>query len=294
VAIPELSTPIIDCLSMVWPGGIGASMPIPREAFRDDESLDAWPSTGIVNYLFKGAGERSQLANDPLRVVEQYDRWNISAGLTLVAMDDMDAVVEAISPVADRFLLGVRANPHEGMRAVRKLEALVRQYPQIKACSISPHMLWPPLPPNSKEYYPLYAKCVELDLPVYVNVGIPGPRVLGDCQNPMYLDEVCWFFPDLKVVMKHGGEPWADLCVKLMLKWPNLYFATSAFAPKYYPKEIVHYANTRGTHKVIFAGYWPNLAYEDVFGQLGELPLRDHVWQPFLHDNAARVFGVGA
>jgi predicted TIM-barrel fold metal-dependent hydrolase len=94
--------------------------------------------------------------------------------------------------------------------------------------------------------------------------------------------------------MKHGGEPWADLCVKLMLKWPNLYFATSAFAPKYYPAEIIHYANTRGSDRILFAGYWPNLAYDDVFAQLEQLPLRDHVWQKFLHDNAAKVFKVDA
>jgi predicted TIM-barrel fold metal-dependent hydrolase len=293
VRLPDPTVPIIDCLSMVWPGGVGASMPIPREAFRDDESLAAWPSTGIVSYLFKGVKERADLANDPRKVVEQYDRWNIAAGLTLVAMDDMAPVTEALAEVSDRFLIGVRANPHDGMRGVRRLEQLVHDYPQIKACSISPHMLWPPLPPNSKEYYPLYAKCVELDLPVYINVGSPGPRVLGDCQNPAYLDEVCWFFPDLKVVMKHGGEPWADMCVKLMLKWPNLYFATSAFAPKYYPPEIIQYANTRGTDKVMFAGYWPNLAYDDVFAQLEALPLREHVWPAFLHDNAARVFRVG-
>jgi uncharacterized protein len=294
VGLHDVNVPILDCLSMVWPGGVGASMPIPREAFRDDESLEAWPSTGIVNYLFKGAGERSQLSNDPGEVVRQYDRWNIAKGLTLVAMDDVPLVVDAIAPWADRFILGVRGNPHDGMRGVRRLAGLVRDYPQIKVCSLSPHMLWPPIAPNSKEYYPLYAKCVELDLPVYMNVGIPGPRVLGDCQNPMYLDEVCWFFPELTVVMKHGGDPWADLCVKLMLKWPNLYFATSAFAPKYYAPEIIHYANTRGSDRILFAGYWPNLAYEDVFAQLEGVPFRDHVWSKFLHDNAARVFKVDA
>lgn len=57
---------------------------------------------------------------------------------------------------------------------------------------------------------------------------------------------VCWFFPEFKVVMRHGAEPWTDLAVKLMLKWPNLFYSTSAFAPKYYPKAIIDYANTRG------------------------------------------------
>jgi predicted TIM-barrel fold metal-dependent hydrolase len=75
-----------------------------------------------------------------------------------------------------------------------------------------------------------------------------------------------------------------------MLKWPNLYYATSAFAPKYLPEEILHYANTRGADRVIYAGYWPTLSFDDIFAQLDELQLRPHVWPKFLYENAARVF----
>ena len=62
-------------------------------------------------------------------------------------------------------------------------------------------------------------------------------RADSRCQDVALIDEVCWFFPELKFVTRHGCEPWADLAVKLMLKWPNLYYSTSAFAPKYYPKD---------------------------------------------------------
>src|SRR3546814_7674142 len=57
--------------------------------------------------------------------------------------------------------------------------------------------------------------------------------------------------------MRHGAEPWVDLAVKLMIKWPNLHYSTSAFAPRYYPQAIVDYANTRGADKVIYGGYFP-------------------------------------
>ena len=57
--------------------------------------------------------------------------------------------------------------------------------------------------------------------------------------------------------MRHGCEPWADLAVKLMLKWPNLYYSTTAFAPKYYPEDIVNYANTRGADKIIWSRLLP-------------------------------------
>ena len=95
------------------------------------------------------------------------------------------------------------------------------------------------------------------------------------CQHVELIDEVMWFFPELKFVMRHGAEPWTELAVKLMLKWPGLYYSTSAFAPKYYPKAIVDYANTRGADKVMYAGYFPmGLTLERIFEDMpdGALP----------------------
>jgi predicted TIM-barrel fold metal-dependent hydrolase len=110
-------------------------------------------------------------------------------------------------------------------------------------------------------------------------------------QDVALIDEVCWFFPELKFVTRHGCEPWADLAVKLMLKWPNLYYSTSAFAPKFYPADVVKYANTRGADKVMYAGYFPmGLTLDRIFSELPDVPFRDHVWPGFLRDNAVRVF----
>ena len=103
--------------------------------------------------------------------------------------------------------------------------------------------------------YVHYAKCAELGLPIFVSVGVAGPRVPSLGQHVEHLDQVMYDFPELVVVMRHGAKPWTDLAVKLMLKWPNLYYSTSAFAPRHYPKEIVDYANTRGGHKIIYADF---------------------------------------
>jgi predicted TIM-barrel fold metal-dependent hydrolase len=92
-------------------------------------------------------------------------------------------------------------------------------------------------------------------------------------------------------VMRHGGEPDEALAVKLMLKYPGLHYCTSAFSPKYYPQAIVDYANTRGTDKIMYAGYYPmGLSLDQIFAALPDVPFRDKVWEPFLHDNARRVF----
>jgi predicted TIM-barrel fold metal-dependent hydrolase len=105
--------------------------------------------------------------------------------------------------------------------------------------------------------YPLYAACCELGIPVFVNVGVPGPRFPMAPQHVEHLDRVLYDFPELVVVMRHGGEPWEALAVKLMLKWPNLHYSTSAFAPKHYPRAIIDHANTRGADRIMYAGYFP-------------------------------------
>ncbi len=84
--------------------------------------------------------------------------------------------------------------------------------------------------------------------------------------------------------------PDVDLAVQLLLKWPNLYYSTSAMAPKHYPQAIIDFANTRGADKVMYAGYFPmGLSLDRIFGDLVNVGLKDEVWPKFLHGNAAKV-----
>ena len=142
------------------------------------------------------------------------------------------------------------------MDAVRALDRAVKEH-GAKAAHCWGTGLIPQVPLNDKKMYPIYAKCVELDIPIFVYAGVPGPRIRFAPQYVGLLDEVCWFFPELKIITRHGGEPWTELMVKLLLKWPNLYYSTTAFAPKHYDEDIIHFANTRGADKIIYAGYFP-------------------------------------
>ena len=143
----------------------------------------------------------------------------------------------------------------------------------LSAVSVFPSGTLPQVAINHKYMFPLYAACEEMGLPILLNVGIPGPRIPMETQKVEHLDEVCWFFPELKVVMRHGAEPWEALAVKLMLKWPNLYYSTSAFAPTHYPKAIIDYANTRGADKIIYAGYFPmGLSLDRIMSDMQHVP----------------------
>jgi predicted TIM-barrel fold metal-dependent hydrolase len=286
---------IIDSFSQLTLDTDGIEVPIPRAALRDSESLSAWPSTDIVGHLFKkdaGRQLRDQIMGDLDLWIENLDRWSIGRAQVPLNFETPDATFDRLSEHADRIFVSLRVDPHDGMTAVRRIGDLARRYPILKSVMIVPHMLYPHIAPNSREYYPIYSACIENDLAIMLNVGFPGPRVPAWTQNPMHVDEVCWFFPELRVIFKHGGEPWTDTCVKMMQTWPNVYYATSGFAPKYYPKSVLDYANTRGSDKVIFAGYWPMLSYDRIFAEAGELALRDEVWPKFLSSNAERAFGL--
>jgi len=243
-----------------------------------------------ASYMYKDLPESADLGEDPVAVLlREMDRWGVAQALLPVSPDD-PVSVRAVTEHSDRILGSFLVDPIRGMENVRALEAAVRDY-GVKAAAFFPCGCVPQVPIDDRMAYPIYAKCVELDIPIFVNTGVPGPRVPMDAQEVKLLDKVCWFFPELKIVMRHGGEPWVDLAIKLMVKWPNLYYSTSAFAPKYYPKEIIDYANSsRGSSRVMYAGYYPSgLTLERIFTEMAQLPFADATWPKFLRENAAHV-----
>jgi hypothetical protein len=238
--------------------------------------------------MFKHVPEFSDLDDPVEALVAEMDTYGVRIGMINVATN-LEAR-RAVQEHPERFIASWDVDPNRGMEAIRELEQGVGQL-GVRSVQVFPAGLTPQVPINDKKMYPLYAKCVELDVPIFVNAGVPGPRVPMACQDVALIDEVCWFFPELKFVTRHGCEPWTALAAKLMLKWPNLYYSTSAFAPKYYPKAIIDYANTRGAEKVLYAGYWPmGLTLERIFGDMPKVPFKDEVWRKFLRENAIRVF----
>jgi len=267
-----------------------------RANLRDRESLEEFEFP--AQYMFKDVPKVEQKSDRVHALLELMDKFGIERAMIGVAgrgdESRTDDSRRALREHPDRFFGCIDVDPNRGMDAVRDMVHAVETL-GVKAASAFPCGLNPQVPINDKKFFPIYAKCVELDIPINVTAGVPGPRVPFAPQYVGLIDEVCWFFPELKFVTRHGCEPWADLAVKLLLKWPNLYYSTSAFAPRYYPKDVVHFANTRGADKVMYAGYFPmGLTLERIFGDLPDVPFRDHVWPKFLRENAVRVFKLDA
>jgi len=233
-----------------------------------------------VEYMFKDVPEKAlEGSDDPIGVtLREMDLWGIERGMIGVG----GTGTKALQLHPDRFIASTSADPNEGMAGISRI---VREYETfgVRAVGVFPAGTFPQVPINDKKMYPIYAKCVELGIPLFCCAGIPGPRLKAACQHVELIDEVMFDFPELVFVTRHGCEPWTELAVKLMLKWPGLHYSTSAFAPKYYPKDVINYANTRGADKIIYAGYFPmGLSLERIMTEMPNVGLKDDVWPKFL------------
>jgi predicted TIM-barrel fold metal-dependent hydrolase len=257
---------------------------------KDRESKEefAFPA----EYMFKDVPEPELDTSDPVGVtLREMDLWGVEKGLIGVS-EQNETGISALKRYPDRFIPSMDIDPNNGMDCVRSMVQLHEKY-GVRAFTCFPSGTFPQVAINDKKMYPIYAKCVELGLPIFCCAGVPGPRLKMEPQRVELIDEVMYDFPDLVFVTRHGCEPWTDLAVKLMLKWPGLHYSTSAFAPQYYPKSIVDFANTRGAEKIIYAGYFPmGLALGRIVSELPSVPFKDEVWPKFLRENALRVLGV--
>ena len=259
-----------------------------RKQTKDRESKESFEFP--VEYMFKDV-PKGLPTDDPVSLVlQQMDRFGIEKAMIGVSED---SATLALKTFPDRFIAsGAIADPNDVMGSTNAIRRDYEHY-GIRATSVFPAGTFPQVPIDDPKMYPIYAICVELGIPIFVCAGVPGPRVPFAPQEVSRIDVVMFDFPDLVFVTRHGCEPWEDLAVKMMLKWPNLYYSTSAFAPKYYPKAILNYANSRGADKVLYAGYFPmGLSLERIFSELPAVPFKDEVWPKFLYGNAARILGL--
>ena len=222
-------------------------------------------------------------------MVALMDASGIAGGILTINAADPKPYAEMAMRYPGRFLLSAVIDPMQGMSAVRSIDQLVRDY-DVRLIRLVPFLF--NRPPNDKVCYPIYAKCIELGVAVSVNTGIPGPPMPAEPQRPLYLDEVCLFYPDLVLIMAHGADPWWGEAIRLLLKYPNLYMMTSAYLPKYLPPEMIQFMNTRGQDKILFATDFPFLPFDRAIETATALPFRAGVLQKYLGDNARRLFRV--
>ena len=202
-----------------------------------------------------------------------------------------ETVAEICAKYPDRFSGLAGIDTTRGMQQLRDLEVAVKKYGFVGA-HWYPH--WFAIPPDAPQIYPVYAKCCELDIPIMMQVGqnlvYSRDRRLPTVAKPILLDQVAIDFPELPVIGIHIGVPWTDEMIAMCWKHENIYTAGDAYAPKHWPKQYVHYANSYGKHKVLFGTDWPVIDPERAVKEVAELNFRPDAHKLLMRDNALRIF----
>jgi len=200
-------------------------------------------------------------------------------------------VAEVCAAHPDRFSGLAGVDPFRGMQGLRDLEEAVRDHGFVGA-HLYPH--WFGLAPDHAKYYPYYAKCCELDIPIMMQVGhsliYSRNRRLPSVGRPICLDQVAIDFPELRLLGIHIGVPWTQEMISMAWKHENVFIGVDAYAPKHWPPEIVHYLDTYGRHKVLFGTDWPVIDPERAVAEIDALGLRPESRRALMRENALRVF----
>lgn len=198
--------------------------------------------------------------------------------------------VLAVSTRHPDLFAGIAAvDLRDPVEAVRTLRRCVREY-GFKGLRIV-QWLWE-LPCTHPLYYPLFAACVELDVPVCLQVGLTGPLRSSESGRPLHIERIALDFPALKIVCGHIGYPWHVEMIAIATKFPNVYIDTSAYKPKRYPTELLTYMKTNGKRKVMFGTNYPMLTPGACLAELAPLELDAETRALFLAGNARGVFAL--
>ena len=238
----------------------------------------------IEDYL--GKMDRSGIARSLLIAVRAGD-LNIRESFEI----PYSRVAEVCAAHPDRFSGLAGVDPFRGMDGLRDLERSVGEHGFVGA-HLYPH--WFGLAPDHAKYYPYYAKCCELDIPIMMQVGhsliYSRNRRLPSVGRPICLDQVAIDFPELRLLGIHIGVPWTQEMISMAWKHENVFIGVDAYAPKHWPPEIVRYLDSYGRHKVLFGTDWPVIDPERAVAEIDTLGLRPESRRALMRENALRVF----
>jgi uncharacterized protein len=208
-----------------------------------------------------------------------------------MTLDEFRAKCQEVADICKaypgRIFGSCNVDPNLRMDAVRMVEIAVKEY-DFRAVRMMGAVT--NCRPNDALCFPIYTKCIELGIPIVINIGFPGPLRYAKYQRPLDLDDVCVTFPELMVVATHNGHPWHLETVALLQKHANFRLMTSGFVPKYVPQEIIYTLNTRAQHKVMFSADYPIQDFQRCVDEALKLPLRPGILRRYMRENALETF----
>jgi len=209
-----------------------------------------------------------------------------------------EEIAEAARANSDMMLAFASIDPHKGKLGVREARALIKDE-GIRGFKFHPTVQG--FFPNDRMAYKLYEVIAEHKLPAIfhsghsgIGTGMPGGGGLRlKYSNPIHVDDVAADFPDMKVIIAHPSWPWQDEALSVCLHKPNVYIDLSGWSPKYFPANLIQYANTQLKHKMLFGSDYPLIAPDRWIKDFKEAAFKPEVQPLILRENAIRVLGLG-
>jgi predicted TIM-barrel fold metal-dependent hydrolase len=272
--------PMLGYLRVFW------KQPATRETVRELVAGRSLDEDVVMKALDDAGIERS--------LITGFDETSSAGSVTMP--NELVAQISERHP--GRFIPFCGVDVFRGMDAVREMEHWIRDR-GFKGLSLRPFMI--DLPADDRHYYPFYAKCVELDVPlsIHTSANWTTGRV-NELGHPRYIDTVATHFPELKIVMSHAGYPWVLDAVLLVWKHQNVYLELAAHRPKYFARSgtgwepLLRYGPTTIRHKVLYGSGWFLMGRPpaELITEVRELPVDEDVLEDWLYNNAAALLGI--
>jgi uncharacterized protein len=262
--------------------------------------------SGIQNSkMFKGLCEAIDFSKMKPQTVEEVvadlDKYGVERAVitgrdcetTYGAKSNNDSVIEFVKKFPRKFFGFVGLDPHKGMQAVYELRASINDL-GLHGAAVDPYLAQ--IYANDAKYYPIYAKCCELDVPIVFTTGpatlVPGAII--DHVAPRYIDFVARDFPDLKIVISHGGYPWVNEAIIVAQRNRNVFIELSEYEFSPMAEAYVQAANTMIEDKILYASAHPFVDFRQALKTYESLPFKPEVRRKIMYDNAAKLLGLAS
>ncbi|MFI9813861.1 amidohydrolase family protein [Saccharothrix variisporea] len=208
-----------------------------------------------------------------------------------------EEVAQACAEHADTLIPFASVDPWRGRAAARTARRLVEEH-GVRGFKFHPSLQG--FAPNDPLAYPLYEVIEELGVPALfhtgqtgIGAGVPGGGGIRlKYSDPMLVDDVAVDFPELRIILAHPSFPWQDEALAVATHKPHVHIDLSGWSPKYFPPQLVRYANSLLQDKVLFGSDYPVITPDRWLADFAELDVKPEVRRKILKDNAARLLGL--
>jgi predicted TIM-barrel fold metal-dependent hydrolase len=257
----------------------------------------------LGNYFHNEAAQAQTVPD----IADYYRKRNIAAVVFLVdvlgkAENDTltnEEIAELAADNADVLIPFASIDPARGAAGVAMARRLITEH-RVRGFKFHPSAQG--FYPNDRLAYPLYELIAEHGLIALfhtghtgVGAGTPGGGGIRlKYSNPMYIDDLAVDFPGMKIILAHPSFPWVDEALSMALHKPDVYIDLSGWSPKYFPPQLVQYANTLLRNKMLFGTDFPMITPERWLSDFEKIAIRDEVRPLILKHNATRLFNLKA